>query len=499
MTAAAPGLATSFTGGIVGRFRAPLPVEQKHRVNDVPVSAQSSSDAQVGRVGLAPLIAVCTGYFMVILDVTIVNVAAPAIGRDLSITLTDLQWIVDGYTVAFAGLLLLGGALGDRWGHRRVFCLGVGVFTLASLGCMLAPDETVLTVMRVVEGVGAALLVPGSLALLQQVYVTPQARARAFGLWGAIAGVAATAGPLIGGVLTNTLGWRWVFAINLPVGVACIAFTLAVVGPSERNRSGAIDWLGQGAVVVTVAALITALNEIGRQGLTGPLVIGGIVLTVVGAAVFALRERFAAAPPIPRAMLASRPLSGGTVVGLLFNFGFYGMIFAASVYFQQREGLSATMTGLALLPAMAVTMVASTLSARLSRRYEHRRLMLVGLLTAAVGLGVWAAAGATPSYVILVVAMVLCGFGTSFTLTGATATVMGAAPSGFTGTASAALNTARQTGSAAGVAISGSLVAALGLTTGVTAFMAIGAAGYLLAVLVTALSIPRRRPALETA
>jgi DHA2 family methylenomycin A resistance protein-like MFS transporter len=463
------------------------------------VSAPTPSDAQLERAGLAPLIAVCTGYFMVILDVTIVNVAAPAIGRDLSISLTDLQWIVDGYTVAFAGLLLLGGALGDRLGHRRVFCLGVGLFTLASLGCMLAPDETVLTVMRVVEGIGAALLVPSSLALLQQVYVTPQARARAFGLWGAIAGVAATSGPLLGGVLTNTLGWRWVFAINLPVGVACIAFTLAVVGPSERNRTGTIDWLGQASVVVTIAALITALNEVGRQGLTGPLVIGGIVVTLAGAVVFALRERFAAAPPIPRAMLASAPLSGGTVVGLLFNFGFYGMIFAASVYFQQRENLSATMTGLALLPAMAVTMVASTVSARLSRRYAHRRLMMIGLLTAAAGLAVWALAGETPSYFLLVVAMVACGFGTSFTLTGATATVMGAAPAGFTGTASAALNTARQTGSAAGVAISGSLVAALGLTSGVTIFMAVGAAGYLLAVLVTALCVPRPRPALEPA
>jgi MFS transporter, DHA2 family, methylenomycin A resistance protein len=464
-----------------------------------PVSAHIPSDAQVERTGLAPLVAVCTGYFMVILDVTIVNVAAPAIGRDLSISLTDLQWIVDGYTIAFAGLLLLGGALGDRWGHRRVFCLGVGVFTLASLGCMVAPDETVLTVMRVVEGVGAALLVPSSLALLQQVYQTPQARARAFGLWGAIAGVAATSGPLLGGVLTNTLGWRWVFAINLPVGVACIAFTLAVVGPSARNRTGTIDWLGQASVAVTIAALITALNEVGRQGLTGPLVIGGIVVALAGAAVFALRERFAAAPPIPRSMLASAPLSGGTVVGLLFNFGFYGMIFAASVYFQQGEELSATMTGLALLPAMAVTMVASTVSARLSRRYAHRRLMLVGLLTAAAGLAVWAFAGESPSYVLLVVAMVACGFGTSFTLTGATATVMGAAPAGFTGTASAALNTARQTGSAAGVAISGSLVAALGLTSGVTVFMAVGAAGYLLAVLVTALCVPRPRPVLKPA
>ena len=137
-------------------------------------------DGDVGRAGLAPLLALCGGYFMVILDVTIVNVAAPAIGRDLSASLTDVQWIVDGYTIAFAGLLLLGGALGDRWGHRRVFCVGVGVFTAASLGCALAPDENLLTVLRIVEGVGAASLVPGSLALLQQVYASSEARAWAF-------------------------------------------------------------------------------------------------------------------------------------------------------------------------------------------------------------------------------------------------------------------------------------------------------------------------------
>jgi DHA2 family methylenomycin A resistance protein-like MFS transporter len=465
----------------------------------VRVAHDRSPAPDATRAGLAPLIAVCTGYFMVILDVTIVNVAAPAIGRDLSASLTDVQWIVDGYTIAFAGLLLLGGALGDRWGHRRVFCLGVGVFTVASLGCALAPDETVLTVLRVVEGVGAALLVPGSLALLQQVYDTPQARAWAFGLWGAIAGVAATSGPLIGGVLTNTLGWRWVFAINIPVGIACVALTLVRVGSSPRNRERTIDWVGQAAVAVTIAALITALNEVGRQGITGPLVIGGVVVAVLAAVVFAARERMAAAPPIPRAMLGSRPLTGGTAIGLLFNFGFYGMIFAASVYFQQRENLSATLTGLALLPAMAVTMVASALSARLSRRYPHRRLMLVGLSTAAVGLAVWALAGPTPNYLVLVVAMVLCGFGTSFTLTGATATVMEAAPSGYAGTASAALNTARQTGSAAGVAISGSLIAALGLTTGVSSFMAVGAVGYLAGVVLTALCVPRLRPAVQTA
>ena len=453
-------------------------------------AAVASGDRETG-AGLAPLLAVCCGYFMVILDVTIVNVAAPAIGRDLNESLTALQWIVNGYTIAFAGLLLLGGALGDRWGHRRVFCLGVVVFTVASFGCAVAGDAVALTVLRLVEGCGAALLVPSSLALLQQVYVTSEARARAFGIWGAIAGVAATAGPLVGGLLTSTVGWRWVFVINLPVGLLCLGWTLRTVRPSTRDPDRVIDWLGQAAVVVAVAALIGALNEVGRQGIGGPVVIGGVLVTAAAGAVFALRERNAAQPPIPRALMGSRPFSGGTAIGLLFNFGFYGMIFAASIYFQQDQNLSPALTGLALLPAMAVTMVASALSGRLSARFPHRRLMLVGLLTAGAGLALWALAGQSTSYGVLVLAMVACGFGTSFTLTGATSTVMDAAPTGYAGTASAALNTARQTGSAAGVAISGSLIAAIGTAAGVPIFMAVGAAGYLLGAVLTWACVPR--------
>ena len=456
-----------------------------------PVAASEEPGADVG---LTPLLAVCCGYFMVILDVTIVNVAAPAIGRELGASLTDLQWIVDGYTVAFAGLLLLGGALGDRWGHRRVFCLGVVVFTVSSLGCAVGGDVVTLIVFRLVEGSGAALLVPGSLALLQQVYSAPAARARAFGLWGAIAGVAATAGPLVGGVLTTTVGWRWVFAINLPVGVLCLVLTMAKVGPSPRDLGRVIDPLGQAAVVLTVAALIAAMNEAGRQGIGGPAVIGGVLVAVVAAGVLVLRERYGSHPPLPRSMLGSRPLVGGTAIGLLFNFGFYGMIFAASVYFQQHQHLSAAEAGLALLPAMAVTMVASALSARLSSRFPHRRLMLIGLLVACVGLTLWAVVGDSASYAVLAVAMVACGFGTSFTLTGATSTVMAAAPAGYAGTASAALNTARQTGSAAGVAISGSLVAIAGLPLGVPIFMAVGAAGYLLAAVLALICVPVPRP-----
>jgi DHA2 family methylenomycin A resistance protein-like MFS transporter len=366
------------------------------------------------------------------------------------------------------------------------------VFTAASLGCAVAGSPLTLTVFRLVEGAGAALLVPASLALLQQVYRSPSARTRAFGLWGAIAGVAATAGPLVGGVLTSTVGWRWVFVINLPVGLLCLGFTLVTVGRSPRDLGRVIDPLGQLAVVTTVAALIAALNEVGRQGLRGPAVIASIVVAVVAAGVLVLRERYGSHPPLPRPMLGSRPLIGGTAIGLLFNFGFYGMIFAASVYFQQHDGLSAVLAGLALLPAVAVTMVASTVSGRLSDRFSHRRLMLVGLLTACFGLALWAVVGEAASYAVLVVAMVACGFGTSFTLTGATSTVMGAAQGGYAGTASAALNTARQTGSAAGVAIAGSLVAAVGLSAGVPTFMAVGAVGYLLAAGLTLVCVPAR-------
>ena len=244
----------------------------------------------------------------------------------------------------------------------------MALFTVSSLGCAVAGNALALTAFRLLEGCGAALLVPGSLALLQQVYRTPSARARAFGLWGAIAGVAATAGPLVGGVLTTTVGWRWVFAINLPVGVLCLVLTLATVAPSparprpchrppraggRRGHRGRPDRRAQRG---------------GPPGHRRDLRSSAASLVaVVAAGVLVLRERFGAHPPLPLPMVRSRPVAGGTAIGFLFNFGFYGMIFAASVYFQQHLNLSAALAGLALLPAMAVTMVASALSGRAVR------------------------------------------------------------------------------------------------------------------------------------
>ncbi|MFQ6145960.1 MFS transporter [Streptomyces seoulensis] len=437
---------------------------------------------QRGHRPWAPLLAVCAGYFMVILDVTIINVAVPVVGRELFVSVTGIQWIADGYTLAFAGFLMTGGALGDRLGNRRVFCTGVVVFTVSSAACAFAPDALFLIAARMAEGVGAALIVPGSLALLQQEYPAAAARARAFGLWGSMAGVAASAGPLLGGLLVSTAGWRWVFLVNLPVGAACLALTLWRVAPSARHTGRSLDWPAQCAVVATVALLTAALNEAGRRGWTDPAVLAGIGLAAAAAALFALRERLAGSPALPPGLLRSRAMSGGAVIGLLFNFGFYGMVFTASLDFQRVRGLSALETGLALFPAVAMTMFASALSGRLTRRTGDRPLVVCGMLLAALGLAGWAAAGPDPGYPLLVPPMMAAGFGTSFALTGTTATVMGAAPPGRPGVASALFNTTRQIGSATGVALGGSLLSTGGGSGGgLRTSMAVGALAFLAA------------------
>nr|WP_078660971.1 MFS transporter [Streptomyces sp. NRRL B-24484] len=454
-----------------------------------------TGDGAAGPRSWAPLLAVCTGYFMVILDVTIINVAVPAIGRELGASLTGIQWITDGYTLVFAGLLLTGGALGDRLGNRRVFCAGVTVFTLASAACALAGSAPVLVTARLVEGLGAALIVPGSLALLQQSYPGAAARSRAFGLWGSMAGIAASAGPLLGGVLVSSVGWRWVFLINLPVGAVCLVLTLRHVAASPRNPARPVDWPAQCAVVAAVALLTAALNEAGRRGWSDPAVLAAAGLAVLSAAAFAARERWARSPVLPPRLLRSRALSGAAVIGLLFNFAFYGMVFTASLDFQHERGWSALRTGAALFPAVAMTMFASALSGRLARRTGHRPLVVAGLLVAAAGLAVWAAAGPDPAYPVLVLPMMAAGFGTSFALTGTTTTAMTAAPAAYAGTASALFNTTRQIGSAAGVALGGTLLAtAATYGAGLRTAMAVGAAAYLAAAVLGRFCVPPRPP-----
>ncbi|GHJ42374.1 MFS transporter [Streptomyces sp. TS71-3] len=441
------------------------------------------------------LAAVCLGHFMVVLDVTAVTVVLPVIGDTLKASVTALQWVADGYTLLFAGLLPFSGGLADRFGARRVFLAGLGLFTLASAGCAAAWTAPLLVVARLVQGCVAALLLPASLALLRGMYGEKAERARAFGIWGAVSGLAAAAGPVLGGLLAAGLGWRAVFLVNLPVGAVGALLTLRRVPAVSGRRRGGLDLPAQGALAVALAALVAALVEAGELGWTHPVVLGGAALCLAGALAFLRLEGRAPNPMLPLPLLRAPGLGRALAVGALLNLGFYGLLFLAPLYFQGVHHYGVVGTGCALLPAVSVVALGSGLAGRVTARTGPRTPMVAGLVVGAPGLLGWLLAGPATGYGALVAPMAALGFGTAFTMPAATLAAMESATEDRAGAASAVFNTARQSGSALGVAVFGSL-SADHLVTGLHLSAVIGAAGFLAAAVLAALhrsGAPRAR------
>jgi DHA2 family methylenomycin A resistance protein-like MFS transporter len=440
------------------------------------------------------LVVICIGYFLVILDATIVNVAIPSIGGDLHGGVSGLQWVVDAYTLTFAGLLLTGGALAERIGGRRVFQIGLVLFALASAACGLAPTLGLLIGARAVQGVGAALLVPASLVLLQAAYPTREGRSRAFGIWGAIAGIGAATGPIIGGLLVSSWTWRGVFFINLPFALSAMALVGGSVSETRR-RDRALDLRGQLLAVAGLGLLTGALVEAGTLGWTSPAVLAGFALASATLAAFVINEHRSSDPMLPLGLFSHASFRSGSSVGLLINLGLYGQLFVMSLYFQNVRGYSALRTGLALLPEAALLIVASALSGRIMARSGPRAPMLIGLGIGGTGLLLVAAAGSTTPYWVLVAPLAATGFGMALTMPAATASVMESAPADRGGIASGVVNAARQSGSVLGVALLGTLVSErthfiAGLHVGV----AIAGAAFFVGALITFLGVDRRRP-----
>lgn len=436
--------------------------------------------------------AICLGYFMVILDATAVNLSLPALGADLGADLGGgvgaLQWVVDGYTLTFAALLLSAGSLGDRFGARRIFAAGLGVFVVASAACGLAPGTAWLLAARLVQGAAAAVLVPSSLALLGAAYDDPAARARAVGIWGGVAGIAAVLGPVVGGALTQVVSWRLVFVINVPIGSAALLMTLRHVPRDGGHGRRGFDVPAQVAAIAALGALTFALIEARTEGWASPPILGGFAAAVVLVAVFVLVERRAGNPMLPPALFASRAFSGGTAIGLLINLGFYGQLFVMSLYLQNTRHMSPATAGLALLPEAILVSLASFLSGRWTSRTGPRPTMLVGLCIGAAGLFGLMAAGAHTAYPVIVLPLMASGFGMAFTMPAATTTVALAAPAGRAGVASGAINTGRQVGSTVGVALLGTL----SVSAGLPAAMAGAGAAFLAGAAVAAFAVPGR-------
>jgi MFS transporter, DHA2 family, methylenomycin A resistance protein len=431
-----------------------------------------------------PLGALSVGWFMVIVDSTIINVALPSIGRDLAVPVSALQWVVDAYIVTFAGLLLSAGWLADRTGSRRAFLAGLGLFGLASVGCALAPDVAVLIVARVVQGLGAALVVPSSLALVQATYTERDARARAVTIWALAGGVAGGLGPLLGGVLTSAFGWRAMFWINVPVTLGGLWLVRRLVPPSSPRPGHGLDIAGQLAGAIALLSLTAAVVQ-------SNIILYGVSLVAI--ATLVTIERRVRHPLLSPALFAERRLTGSVGVGLFINLAYYGSLFVLALHLQRTYHFGPLATGLALVPQTAATVVGTWTGGKLNRRKGPRRAMLTGLPAGIAGLvlvGLLARTGVP--YWVLVVPMGLAGLGISFSMVAATTAVVDAAPPEQAGLASGVLNAARQVGGALGVALLGAL-----LNDGARWSLWAGAAAYGCALLcaLTVTSNPRSRAA----
>jgi DHA2 family methylenomycin A resistance protein-like MFS transporter len=440
------------------------------------------------------LAAICLGYFMVILDATAVTVALPDLQRQLGATITDLQWVVAGYTLVFASLLLSAGALGDRLGNKRIFLLGLVLFTSASALCALAPNMLILQLARLAQGLGAALQVPASLALLNHTFHDSRARARAIGVWGGIAGIAAAAGPVIGGLLVNALTWRSVFFLNVPVGILAFLLTLRFVSAVPGIAQRSLDLLAQFMGIVALGLLTLAFIQGPAWGWSSWPIVGALIGFVLATALFLHIERSASSPMLPLELFASRTFSASNAVGLLLNFAFYGQLFILPLFLQDIRGYSPLITGLAMLPEGGVVVFASTLSGRVTGHTGPRLPMVSGLLLGTAGFLAMMFANATISYWLLVPMLVAIGFGMAFTMPAMTTAVIASAPRERSGIASGVVNASRQAGGALGMALLGSLVSQRSMfVPGMHAALAIAGVAFLFACALTLLFVQRGR------
>jgi DHA2 family methylenomycin A resistance protein-like MFS transporter len=413
----------------------------------------SMSRAQRGTLAAAGL-----GFVVVILDVSVVNVALDALRNEFATDVVGLQWVINVYTLVFAALLLSAGALGDRVGAKRIYVTGLAIFTVASLACGLSGSFATLMVARAIQGLGAAMLVPNSLSMLQQSFADPGQRGRAVGWWGAAGGVALAAGPVVGGLLISHFDWRSIFLINLPIGLIGLGLALRHAGVRPANRRRHLDVAGQAAAIVALASLTVSLTEAGELGWGSRWVWGGLVLTLVAILCFVLMESRGADPMLPLRLFRSRTFAVVSAAGVIVNVAYYGLTFVFSLFFQLEQHLSAQETGLAFLPMTAFVMVANVTAGRTIGRVGARWLLVLGLVLSAIGYALLTLVQIDSSRWALVVPMLLAAGGIGLVVPTLANATLSSVDASYAGVASGVLNTARQVGGMLGVAVFGLLV-----------------------------------------
>jgi EmrB/QacA subfamily drug resistance transporter len=409
------------------------------------------------------LVVLVTGFFMIMLDTTIVNVAIPAMSAGLKISLDGILWVLNAYILVYAVLLITAGRLGDLYGQRNLFAAGLAVFTIASALCGLSQDENQLIAARVLQGVGGALLVPQTLAMLTGLFPAER-RGAAFGIWAGVAGLATLAGPTIGGAIVTYVDWRWIFFVNVPIGIAALVATFIIVPDLRPGRRHGWDIVGIFLATAGLFGLVFGLiegerfswGEIGSYLVTIPEVIGlGVVLLIL----FVVWERFQAEPLVPLSLFEERNFAVANWIGASIAFGMMSLFLPIVIYLQSVLGFSALTAGLTLAPMSLTSMLVAPFAGRMADRVGGKYILMTGVFVFAIGFGTLTiVAGPDSTWLTFLVPAIVAGAGMGMTFAPLTTVAMRNIEPRMAGSASAVLNTTRQVGQAVGSAIVGALL-----------------------------------------
>jgi EmrB/QacA subfamily drug resistance transporter len=441
---------------VVSGSHAGLPVHGEHGRHEP--DAGSGHDQGQGRVGNKwwTLVAVCLGTFMLLLDITIVNVALPDIQQALHTTFSGLQWVVDAYALSLAALLLTAGSLADMYGRRLFYVIGLVIFTGASLMCGAAGSTLVLQLSRALQGVGGAIMFAVSLALLAEAF-RGKDRGTAFGVWGAITGLAVAIGPLLGGILTSGLSWRWIFFVNVPIGVVAVVIAMTKVAETRAPHARRPDWAGFALFTLALSSLVYALIESNERSFTDRLVLGCFAAAAVLLVVFVAVERRGKHPMFDLSLFRLPTFSGGSIAAFGVSASIFALILYLVLYLQDILGYSALATGVRLLVLSGGILATSAIAGRLSSRVPVRLLIGPGLLIVGAGLLLMRGLDASSSWTHLVPGLLVSGLGVGMVNPPLASTAVGVVKPDRAGMASGINSTFRQVGIATGIALLGTL------------------------------------------
>jgi EmrB/QacA subfamily drug resistance transporter len=406
------------------------------------------------------LIAVCLATAMLMLDIAVVNTALSRIAEDLGTGLSGLQWVVDAYTLALATVVLTAGSLADRFGRRRLFGIGVGLFTVASGLCAAAQDITMLNASRAVQGIGAAIMFAVSLALLANAFPGTKERNGALAAYGATIGASFAVGPLVGGALTSGLDWQWIFLVNLPLGAFVLWITRTWVQESRDSRARKLDWPGQATLTGGLFLLVLALLRGNDDGWGSTFIVAALAASALLLVAFVAAERRSAEPMLPLGFFRNPSFTGAQVAAFAISASFFAVFLYMTLYLQQVLGLSAIEAGLVYMPATLVTFVVSGATSQLGERVSHRAMISVGLLLVAAGMAIMTSADVGSSWTVILPGSIVAMFGAGLFNPSVIAVALGAVPDEQSGLAAGVNDTFRQAGIAVGVAGLGALIPA---------------------------------------